>query len=192
MDEKGRNVIIIIVALIIAIAFGYVVMYIKTPTVVDEVPQNKTVEDLNIDSLNFEHYLYDVDGNSTNETSAKIMNNNVYLYIDDNEYILNNFGNPVSVRVEHAIKDTEFNVIFVLTPNKLYYLSDVEYEGAINSKKSPVFNECEIENPVSMAIINEIDSDTDYKYPTVYLKTADKKIYVSKFGNEFVEYKKKE
>ena len=190
MDEKGRNIIVVIVALIIAIAFGYVIMYIKTPTVKDDIPQNKTVEDIDIDSLNFSNYLYDVDGNGTNETSAKISNSNVYLYIDDNEYVLNNFGNPISVRVEHAIKDTEFNMIYVLTNNKMYYLSDVEYESAINSKLSPVFNDSGIENPVSMAIINEYDGETNYKYPTVYIKTLDDKLYVSKFGNDFVEYEK--
>jgi len=189
MDEKGKNIIIVIVALIVAIAFGYVVMYIKTPTVKEELPQNKTVENLDIDTLNFSHYLYDVDGNSVNETTAKIMNSNVYLTINGNEYTLNNFGNPVSVRVEHAVKDTEFNMIYVLTTNKLYYLSDVEYEGAIASKMSPVFNECDIENPISMAIVNDYDSETGYNYPTVYLKTKDK-LYVSKFGDEFVEYKK--
>ncbi len=43
MDEKGRNIIVVIVALIIAIAFGYVIMYIKTPTVKDDLPQNKTI-----------------------------------------------------------------------------------------------------------------------------------------------------
>jgi hypothetical protein len=117
------------------------------------------------------------------------MNSNVYLTINGNEYTLNNFGNPVSVRVEHAVKDTEFNMIYVLTTNKLYYLSDVEYEGAIASKMSPVFNECDIENPISMAIVNDYDSETGYNYPTVYLKTKDK-MYVSKFGDEFVEYKK--
>ena len=94
MDEKGKNIIIVLVALIVATAFGYVVMYIKTPTVKEELPQNNTKkEDIDIDSLNFSHFLYDVDGNSTNETSAKIMNSTVFLYINDNEYTLNNFGN---------------------------------------------------------------------------------------------------
>ena len=191
MDEKGKNIIIVLVALIVATAFGYVVMYIKTPTVKEELPQNNTKkEDIDIDSLNFSHFLYDVDGNSTNETSAKIMNSTVFLYINDNEYTLNNFGNPVSVRIEHAIKDEEFNMIYVLTPNQLYYLSDIEYENAINSKRSPVFNEANIENPIEMATINEYDSETNYRYPTVYLKTSDNKLYVSKQGKEFELYKK--
>lgn len=190
MDEKGKNFIIICVCLIIAVIFGYVIMYIKTPTVKEEPENNTTVVDLNLEELNFSNYLYDVDGNSEEETSAKIMNSSVYLTIDGTEYTLNNFGNPISVRVEHAIKDGEYNVIYVLTTNKLYYITDKEYKDAMNAKLSAVFSEVKIDNPEAIAIVSEYDSKTDYRYPTVYLKTKDGKIYVSKFGSEFSEYGK--
>ncbi len=189
MDEKGKNIVIVIVCLIVAIIFGYVIMYIKTPVVVEE-EINETKEDINIDNLNFSNYSYDIDGNEENETYAKITDSVVYLTINKNEYTLNNFGNPVSVRIEHAIKDEEYNVIYVLTTKKLYYLSDKEYESAVNSKVNPIFNEAKVDNPTSMAIVSEFDSKTGYRYPTVYLKTKDNKIYVSKFGNDFEEYKR--
>ena len=191
MDEKGKSVVTVVVCLIIAVIFGYIIMYIKTPTVKEEPQEtNTTIKDFTIDELVFSDYLYDVDGNDTNETSAKISNSKVFLTINGNEYILNSFGNPVSVRIEHVIKEEEYNMIYVLTTDKLYYLSDIEYEGAINSKKQALFNEANIENPKSIAIINEFDSETNYRFPTVFIKTSDEKIYVSKFGEEFKEYKK--
>ncbi len=190
MDEKGKNVIVIIVSLIIAIIFGYVVMYIKTPTVKEEPENNTTIVDFNIENLNFSNYLYDVDGNSENETSAIIKDSVVYLTINENEYALNNFGNPICVRVEHAIKDKEFNVIYVLSTNKLYYITDIEYESALEAKLKPVFNEVEINDPIAIAIISEYDSKTEYRYPTIYVKTKDDKMYVSRFGSEFSEYEK--
>ena len=68
MDEKGRNVIIVIVALIIAIIFGYVIMYIKTPSVEEEpIENNTTVVDVDMDNLNFSHYLYDIDGKAMDD-----------------------------------------------------------------------------------------------------------------------------
>ena len=103
MNEKGNNIVVIFISLIVAILLGYVVMYIKTPTVKEEPEENKVVEDITIDELVFSNYLYDVDGNDTNETSAKIANSKVYLTINGNEYILNGFGNPVSVRIEHVV-----------------------------------------------------------------------------------------
>ena len=190
MDEKGKNFIVVCVCLIIAVIFGYVIMYIKTPTVKEEPENNTTEVDLNLNELNFSNYLYDVDGNSEEETSAKIMNNVVYLNINGVEYTQNNFGNPISVRVEHAIKDGEYNVIYVLSTNKLYYTTDKEYKEAIDAKISAVFTEVKIDNPEAIAIISEYDSKTDYRYPTVYLKTKDGQIYVSKFGKDFEEYKK--
>ncbi len=191
MNEKGKNVVTVVVCLVIAIIFGYIIMYIKTPAVKEEPQEtNKTVKDITIDELVFSDYLYDVDGNDTNETSAKISNSKVFLTINGKEYILNSFGNPVSVRIEHVIKEEEYNMIYVLTTDKLYYLSDIEYEGAINSKKQAIFQEANIENPKSIAIINEFDSETNYRYPTVFIKTDDGKIYISKFGEEFKEYKK--
>ena len=192
MNEKGKNIVIIISTLIIATIFGYIIMYLKTPSVREEEINETEEKDFNLEDLNFSNYLYDVDGNLENETSARIMNNNVYLNINGTEYTLNNFGNPLSVRIEHAVKDTEYNVIYVLTPNKLYYMNDVEYESAINSNLLPVFNEVKIDNPEAIAIVSEYDSKTDYRYPTVYLKTKDGKLYISRFGNEFSEYKDKE
>ncbi len=193
MDEKGRNVIIVIVALIIAIIFGYVIMYIKTPSVEEKpIENNTTVEDVDMDTLNFSHYLYDIDGNLENETSAKIMNSNVYLTINGNEHVLNNFGNPISVRVEHAITEEEFNMVYVLTTNKLYYIKDTEYESTANSKLRAAFTEVPVEDPVALAIVNEYDSKTDYRYPTVYLKTKDDSIYISRFGSDFTKYEEKE
>lgn len=193
MDEKGKNIVIVLVTLIIAVIFGYVIMYIKTPSVKEEPVKNETpVKETDIDSLNFDNYLYDLDGDFEHETSAKISNSNVYLTINGVEYTLNNFGNPLSVRVEHAVKEGEFNVVYVLTPNRLYYITDTDYENAVNNKLLPVFTEVKIDNPVALAIVSEYDSKTDYRYPTVYLKTEDEKIYISRFGNDFTEYKEKE
>ncbi len=191
MNEKGNNIVVIFISLIVAILLGYVVMYIKTPTVKEEPEENKVVEDITIDELVFSNYLYDVDGNDTNETSAKIANSKVYLTINGNEYILNGFGNPVSVRIEHVVKEEEYNMIYVLSTNKLYYLSDVEYEGAINAKKQAIFNEVNIDNPAAIATVNEYDLETNYRYPTLYIKDTDGKIFVSKFGKDFEEYNKK-
>ena len=81
-------------------------------------------------------------------------------------------------------------MIYVLTTNKLFYLSDIEYEGAVLAKKQPIFNEVKIDDPIAIATVNEYDLDTNYRYPTVYVKTKDEKIYVSKFGKDFEEYKK--
>jgi hypothetical protein len=168
-------------------------MYIKTPSVEEEpIENNTTVEDVDMDNLNFSHYLYDIDGNLENETSAKIMNSNVYLTINGNEHVLNNFGNPISVRVEHAITEDEFNMVYVLTTNKLYYIKDVEYESTANSKLRASFTEVPVEDPIAIAIVNEYDSKTDYRYPTVYLKTKDDSIYISRFGSEFTKYEEKE
>ena len=61
----------------------------------EPIENNTTVVDVDMDNLNFSHYLYDIDGNLENETSAKIMNSNVYLTINGNEHVLNNFGNPI-------------------------------------------------------------------------------------------------
>jgi uncharacterized membrane-anchored protein YhcB (DUF1043 family) len=46
MNEKGNNIVVIFISLIVAILLGYVVMYIKTPTVKEEPEENKVVEDI--------------------------------------------------------------------------------------------------------------------------------------------------
>ncbi len=184
MDEKGKSVVIVATSFIIAIILGYTIMYIKSPrNIINE--NNTTIDKNDKDELNFNNFLYDIDGNDDKNTSIKVSNGAIYLKIDKNEYIIKDYKNVTSVRVAHSSKDPECNIIYILSDNRLYYVTDTEFEIKKKNKVKKIFEEVPIEDVESFAIISETDEENGYKYPAVYLKIKSGKVFVSHFGSEF-------
>jgi hypothetical protein len=201
MNEKSKNIVVLVISFVFAMFLGYIIMYIKTPSKNNSTDiSNKTVEE-----INYSNYLYDIDGDNKHSTSAKILSDNsIFLLINNKEYTISNLKEPQSVRVCNTTKDGGYNMIYILSDGKLYYVSDTEYINRINippkttkdkkgrTKKTnvQVFDEAPFNNIVAFSVISDYDSDSGYKYPTVYLKTDDGNIYVSKFGRTYKQLEK--
>lgn len=184
MNDRTKNIIIIVITSIVSIFLGYAIMYIKTP---NDVVAEKQIKDekLNIKSINFSDYLYDVDGDDNRSISVKVLNQKAFIGINEKEFPINNYEKVKSVRVEHTTKDEGYNIIYILSNSLLYYITDLEYMEAIEKRANPEFKLVDLENIISIATMVEYSEEYEYKYPTVYAKTYDGKIYYSKFNEEF-------
>ena len=201
MDEKNKNIVILVISFILAIIFGYIIMYIKSPN----RGKYRNLEPYNSskNGINFANYLYDLDGDNESSTSVKILNDkSLYIVINNKEYSYTGFENPISVRVSHTNKGGGYNIIYILSDDKVYYVKDIEYDNRVNNsikitknKKGktvktvkPVFDVLPYENIKSISVISDYDVDTGIKYPTVYLKNNDNEIFISKLGSSFTKF----
>ena len=90
MNDRAKNIIIIVITSIVSIFLGYAIMYIKTP---NDVVAEKQIKDekLNIKSINFSDYLYDVDGDDNRSISVKVLNQKAFIGINEKEFPINNY-----------------------------------------------------------------------------------------------------
>ena len=201
MSEKSKNIVVLVVSFVLAMFLGYIIMYIKSPGKKNNTDiSNKTVEE-----INYSNYLYDIDGDNKHSTSAKILSDkSIFLLINNKEYTISNLKDPQSVRICNTTKNGGYNIIYILSDGKLYYVSDNEYIERISippkttkdkkgrTKKTyvQVFDEAPFNDVVAFSVISDYDSETGYKYPTVYLKTEDESVYVSRFGKSYKKLEK--
>ena len=203
MDEKNKDIVILVISFVLAILFGYIIMYIKSPNKIDI--NTIGVYNASKTDINFTNYLYDLDGDNDSSTSVKILNDkSLYIVINGKEFSYKDFSDPISVRVCHSTKNGGYNIIYVLNEDKVYFVKDIEFEERVNTSvkktknkkgktvvtKNPVFDEVPLDNIKAISVISDFDKDSGNKHPTIYLKNKDDVIYVSKMGSGFTKLEK--
>lgn len=190
-SNKLVNLSIVLSVLLISIGIGYTLMGIKTRNKknTDNIVISK--ETIDKDTLNFSDYLYDIDGNEVGyEVSGKIIDDKLVIYINEEEYVIDEIISPKSIRIDYCEEGDGYNVIYVVNDSGyVYQLKDIELIKHYGNKAYILAKKLDIENAVAISTVMENDLTKGYKYPALCVKLSDGSIYVSKYNEEFYELK---
>lgn len=194
--NKGKVFTIIIVILMASIAVGY------TATGCILRNENKdgnvlTSSENSINSkynkilskLNFTNSFSSSDGKDENNiTTGGINDINIFVRTNNHYYEFNCIEKPVSVRVEYN-ENEEYNYLYVLNSvGDVYKFKDTDLIKVIDNDYCTIIKKINISNILNIATTDENISLLE-KYPALYVKRNDGKIYVSEFDKDFVELK---